>query len=198
VTLLGPDDPLPPSARRILVTGTSGAGKTTLARAIGTALDVPAVEIDALYHGPGWTVLPTFEQEVDRFSSGEGWVTEWQYREVKPLLLARADLLVWLDHSRWTVLRRVCRRTVVRWARREELWNGNRGPPLWTLLTDRDHIVRWAWRTHRRRVEDAMATAADSDPSVPDVVRLSGQRQVDAWVAGPLAAARHPSGPIQS
>jgi hypothetical protein len=95
-------------------------------------------------------------------------------------------------------MRQVIRRTVRRRLSRQVLWNGNREPPLWTLLTDRDHIVRWAWRTHRRRVDDAMATAADSDPSVPDVVRLSGQRQVDAWVAGPLAAARHPSGPIQS
>lgn len=198
MTLLGPDDPLPPSARRILVSGTSGAGKTTLARAIGSALDVPAVEIDALYHGPGWTVLPTFEQEVDRFSSGQGWVTEWQYSKVKPMLLARADLLVWLDHSRLTVLRRVCWRTLVRRVRQEELWNGNREAPPWTLLTNPDHIVRWAWRTHRQRVQEGMATAADPDPSVPDVVRLSGQRQVDAWLAGPLAAARHPSGPIQS
>jgi adenylate kinase family enzyme len=198
VALLGPDDPLPPAARRILVSGTSGSGKTTLARAIGTALAVPCVEIDALHHGPGWTVLPTFEQEVDRFSAGPGWVTEWQYSAVKPLLLERADLLVWLDHSRATVMRRVVRRTLVRRARRQELWNGNVEPPLWTFFTDHDHIVRWAWRTHRRRGHQALEVAADPDPAMPDVVRLSGQRQVNAWLAGPLAAACHPSGPIQS
>jgi hypothetical protein len=31
---------------------------------------------------------------------------------------------------------------------RQVLWNGNLEPPLWTILTDREHIVRWAWTTH--------------------------------------------------
>jgi adenylate kinase family enzyme len=180
------------------VSGTSGSGKTTLARAIGDALGVPAVEIDALHHGPGWTVVPTFAQDVDRFTADPGWVTEFQYHQVKPLLLERADLLVWLDHGRGTVMRRVIRRTLVRRARRQELWNGNVEPPLWTFFSDRDHIVRWAWRTHRRRENQALAVAADPDPAMPDVVRLSGQRQVDAWLAGPLAAACHPNEPIQN
>ncbi len=54
VPLLGPTDPLPHRPRRIVVAGTSGSGKTTLARRVGPVLDVPHVEIDALFHGPGW------------------------------------------------------------------------------------------------------------------------------------------------
>ena len=50
--LLGPADPLPPTARRILVTGATGAGKSTLRQTISTALQLPTVEIDSLHHGP--------------------------------------------------------------------------------------------------------------------------------------------------
>jgi adenylate kinase family enzyme len=44
---------LPVRPRRVLVAGTSGAGKTTLASRVAALLDLPHIEIDALFHGPG-------------------------------------------------------------------------------------------------------------------------------------------------
>lgn len=181
MAFLGPDDLLPPSAHRILVAGASGSGKTTLRVAIAEALGVPTVELDSLFHGPGWTRLPNFVPEVERFAAGPEWVVEWQYRSVKPMLASLADVLVWLDHGRWTVLWRVVRRTVVRRLRRQELWNGNLEPPLWKIFTDRDHIIRWSWRS---RVTARTQVAALSGLVV---VRLRGQRQVNAWLTGPVA-----------
>jgi hypothetical protein len=67
--------------------------------------------------------------------------------------------------------------------RRIELWNGNHEPPLRTIFTDRDHIIRWSWRTHRKRRLEPLAVAQRDSPAV---IRLSGQAQVDAWVRGPL------------
>jgi hypothetical protein len=102
--------PSPPS-RRILITGASGASKGTLRQVISNQLDPPTVELDSLHHGPSWTVRPTFIADVDRFTSTPDWVMEWQYSSVKALLLSRSDVLVWLDHTRWTVMQRVVRRT---------------------------------------------------------------------------------------
>ncbi len=52
---------------RVLVAGTSGAGKTTVARRVAVLIDIPHIEIDALFHGPSWTPQDTFESEVHRF-----------------------------------------------------------------------------------------------------------------------------------
>ena len=101
-------------------------------------------------------------------------------------LLVRADLLVWLDLPRRVVMARVVRRTLRRRVRREVLWNGNVEPPLRTFLTDRDHIVRWAWRTHPRTREWVTAACATRPDLV--VVRLTSRAQVSAWVDGPLRA----------
>ena len=182
--LLGPADPLPPTTRRILVTGPSGAGKSTLRQTISTVLQLPTVEIDSLHHGPHWTPRPTFAADVDQFTAGRCWVVEWQYAQVRALLLDRADTLIWLDHSRWTVTHRVVRRTLRRRIHRIELWNGNVEPPLRTIFTDRDHIIRWSWRTHRKRQREALEVAHRTGG--PLVVRLTGQHQVDTWVQGPL------------
>lgn len=182
--LYGPLDPLPPTTRRILVTGASGAGKSRLRETISTTLHLPTVEMDSLHHGPDWTPRPTFAADVDDFTSGPSWVIEWQYSKVRALLLDRADTLIWLDHNRWTVTQRAVRRTLRRRTHHTELWNGNYEPPLLTILTNRDHIVRWSWTTHRKRRREALDVAHRTGG--PRVVRLTGQTQVDTWVRGPL------------
>lgn len=83
--LLTAEDPLPGRPRRVVVAGASGSGKTTLASRVGEALQVPHVEIDGLFHGPGWTPRPTFPDEVRRFVSEPAWVTEWQCNQVRDL-----------------------------------------------------------------------------------------------------------------
>ena len=185
--LLGAPDPLPYRPRRVLVAGTSGAGKTTLARRIAAVLDCPCVELDALHHGPGWVPRPEFMDDVRRFTASAAWVSEWQYKPVRELLLQRADCLVWLDLPRAVVMSRVLRRTVRRRVRREVLWNGNVEPPFRTFLTDRDHIVRWAWRTHDR-TRTRVTAALQQRPDLP-VVRLVRRADVAAWVDGPLRSA---------
>ncbi len=140
--LHGPGDPLPRRPERVLVAGTSGAGRTTLARAVAEVLGCSHVELDSLHHGPGWTQRPEFE-DVARVAAASSWVSERQYAAVRELLLELADLLAWLDLPRRVVMKRVIRRTVGRRVRREVFWNGNQEPPFRTFLTDRDHIVRW-------------------------------------------------------
>lgn len=186
--LLGPADPLAYRPRRVLVAGTSGSGKTTVAGRIAVILDAPHVEIDSLFHGPSWTRRPEFEDDVHRFSAGPTWVTEWQYSLVRAHLADRADLLVWLDLPTLTVMRQVIRRTVVRRLRRQELWNGNIEPPLWTVVTDPEHIVRWAWRT-RHQTATRVADLLGRRPDLP-VVRLRSRTDADHWLRGPLRHAQ--------
>ena len=111
-TPLTADDPLPHRPRRVLVTGCSGSGKTTLAAALAVRLGIPHQELDALFHGSGWVPRPTFVAEVTALAATESWVVEWQYEQVRSLLLTRADLLVWLDLSGTRVFAQLLSRTV--------------------------------------------------------------------------------------
>ncbi|MBD8061955.1 AAA family ATPase [Oceanitalea stevensii] len=186
--MLRHDDPLPRRPRRVLVAGVSGAGKTTLARRVGSLVGAPHTEIDALFHGPGWVPRTEFLDDVRAFAAQDAWTTEWQYSEARPILAARADLLVWLDLPFTTVtLPRLLRRTVGRRVRREELWNGNVEPPLWTVLTDREHVVRWAVHT-RGKLRVRVPQLEEHAPHLV-VVRLRSPREVTRWVDGPLRAA---------
>lgn len=185
--LLGPDDDvvarLGRVPRRIAVAGVSGAGKTTLARRLGARLGVPHTELDALHHGPAWTPRPAFLDDVRALVAQDAFVTEWQYTTARPLVLARAEVVVWLDLPTRVTMRQVIVRTLRRSVRREVLWNGNVEPPLWRTWyrAPDENIVRWAWTT-RHKYRDLPAEVARDAPDVL-VVRLRSRREVERWLA---------------
>lgn len=67
---------------RVLISGVSGAGKTTAAKALQARLGLPRFELDAFHHGPGWVKRPEFEDEVAAFAAQPRWVTEDQYHHL--------------------------------------------------------------------------------------------------------------------
>jgi adenylate kinase family enzyme len=112
------------SMRRVSVIGTSGVGKTRLARMLAGRLAVPHIELDALFHGPGWQPREPedFRRDVDAATGGDGWVVDGNYHHlVQDTVLARADTVVWLDLPRAVVMWQVVSRTLLRIALRREL-----------------------------------------------------------------------------
>ena len=160
--------------------GTTGSGKTTLARRIGAVLDLPVTEMDALHHGPAWTPRPEFMADVETFSSADAWVCEWHYPDARELLADRADTLVWVDVAVPVTMTRLVRRTVRRRLRDEELWNGNKEAPLHTVFTDPEHVVRWAWRT-RHLARELVPALEVTHPQLV-VIRLHNSSDVDRFV----------------
>ncbi|MGH2481898.1 MAG: hypothetical protein ACRDHW_19775, partial [Ktedonobacteraceae bacterium] len=114
--------------KRIVIVGTAGSGKTTLARQLGTLLDIPAIELDALHWEANWTpaALPALRERVDMALSGAALVVDGNYSSVRDLTWGRADTVIWLDYNLWVVMTRVVWRTFSRIIARQELWNGNR------------------------------------------------------------------------
>jgi adenylate kinase family enzyme len=167
------------SPRRVLVTGISGAGKTTMARRLSARWNLPHHELDALHHGPAWTPRPDFASDVRRFAAQDRWVTEDQYHRVLgDLLWEYADTVIWLDLPRRTVMWRVLRRSLSRAVTRRELWNGNR--ERWRDWLRADHPIRWAWSQHGPR-SHTTADRVSRFPSVT-VVHLRTAREARRWL----------------
>ncbi|MEE8601723.1 adenylate kinase [Euzebya tangerina] len=166
---------------RIAVSGVSGAGKTTLARALAERLDVPHLELDSLAHQPDWERLPTpeFRDRVRDFCSQEGWTVCGTYPAVRDVVLLRAEVAVLLHPPRHRVMRRLVPRTARRMIMQEPLWNGNRERPRSLLhTTPEENILLWAWTTHGRR--PAQFTAEEQDPRWAHITFLRYDTDVTA------------------
>ncbi|HEY0935939.1 MAG TPA: AAA family ATPase [Trebonia sp.] len=177
--------------QRILVTGSTGAGKTTLARALAERLALPFHEMDALaFSGPGWQQNPHLVPDVARISSGPAWVFDsLGYPEVRDRLWSAADTVVWLEYSRAVVMRRVLRRSAVRTLLRRRIFGGN--VETFRAWFKADHPAWWAWVQYdARRAE--IAARCGSDRFAPlDVIRLGTPRAARDWLRSvPAAPAR--------
>lgn len=184
--VLSHTDPLPHPPRRVLIAGTSGVGKTTLARRLAALWNIPHTELDALHHGPHWTPRPTFAAEARELAAGDEWVTEWAYwsKGMKTVLGERADTLIWLNFSRPMAFQRLLRRTLKRQILRERLWHGNVEPPLYTFFTNpEENILRWGMRTHGKWIE-RMPTVDREFPHL-SIIELRTPREVRRWLTGP-------------
>src|SRR5437870_11583246 len=114
---------------KIAVVGTSGSGKTTVARALARRLGLPHVELDALFHGPGWTTTPVeeFRRRVASATETDGWLVDGNYESsLGDLVLERADTVVWLDVPPRVAPKRATRRTIRRIRAHEGLSSGKR------------------------------------------------------------------------
>jgi adenylate kinase family enzyme len=146
------------------VVGVSGSGKSTLGTDLAARLVVPFVELDAIFHQPGWTPLPEedFRRRVNAIASAGDWVIDGNYSAVLPLIWEHADTVVWLDPPRHTVMRRIIWRSARRAVARTELWNGNR--ERWrNLLTwdEQESVISWAWHHYPTYQERYSAAAQD-------------------------------------
>jgi adenylate kinase family enzyme len=176
------------------VVGCSGSGKTRLARSLARSLHVPHIELDAIFHQPGWTPLDddTFRARVEQATEAPGWVVDGNYSVVRDIVWQRADTIAWFDLPYALVMGRTIRRTIQRAVTRQELWNGNREhrSNMFSWRPEKS-MIAWSATRHgdyRRRYNDA-----ELDPrwASLDFVRLRSQRQADAFLAGVAITAPH-------
>ena len=169
---------------RVVVVGTSCAGKSTFARALAEASACPRIELDALHWGPNWQPKPAeeFRRLVAEAAGSEVWVADGNYGAVRESLWPRASAIVWLNYSYPRVLWQALARTVKRCITREPLWHGNR-ESVWRSFFSRQSILVWVSTTyHRRQREFAALRASGRFPHLT-WFEFRHPRQAQQWLA---------------
>ncbi len=163
---------------KIVISGTSSSGKTTLGRRLSAICGVTHIELDALHWEPGWTPAQpeVFRERVRQALARPTWIIDGNYGVVRDLTWGQAELMIWLDYPLPLVLWRLTRRTFQRRFRNEELWNGNR-EQLRMFFFSRESLYLWVLKTHRRHRREYPAQFA-SMPGLR-VARVRSPRELE-------------------
>lgn len=165
--------------QRVLVLGSGGAGKSTVAGEIGARLALPVVHLDQHYWRPGWIPLPPDEWAlvVSTLAAGDRWVIDGNYRGTVAIRLARADTVVLLDLPRALCLAGVLRRRL--------RYRGRTRPamaPGCAEQLDRE-FIRLIW-TYPKRSRPGVLAAIERAGLGERLIRLRSPRAVNRWLAG--------------
>ena len=141
----------------MIVIGSSGAGKTTLAKAIAKKLDIPHFELDSIFYQKNWQPLDTieFRNRVNMITEQQGWVICGNYftKLGGEEFWQKADTVIWCDYSFSLVFSRLVRRTFHRTITQQKLWNKNRESFITNFFT-RDSVILFMlrkWNEQKRR-----------------------------------------------
>jgi hypothetical protein len=164
--------------KRILVVGTSGSGKTTVAQEIASRLNLNHHASDDFYWQPGWqpAAIDRVDDLLDQVLAEPSWVLDGNFEHRWEDVWNQADQIVWLDYSFLRIIRQVASRNVYWLISQRPVWSGNR-MTLFRAVSGIRHSMTSFWRKrsiYPRYIAQLQHT---------EVVRFYSRHQTKAWLA---------------
>ena len=167
---------------RIHIVGTSGSGKTTVARKIAEKLGIKHIELDAINWQPNWTALPKeeFREKVKEVIEEGDWTIDGNYSAVRDIIWDKVDTIVWLDTPFLPVFLRVTWRTLTRILTKEKLWNNN--IEGMDALVGKYGMPGWVIKTHKKRRDEYPSLLTSPELENVEVKIFKSLKDANNWI----------------
>ncbi len=178
--------------RKVIIIGSGGAGKSTLARALGAILGVEVIHLDRYFWHPGWVETPReqWREIVAGLIARDAWVIDGNYGGTMDIRLPAADTIIFMDFPRWRCLWRVAVRLIryrgksrpdlplgcpeqLDWSFLKWIWGYPGTRPTIAKLLAEHAVGRTIIIVRSPREVDALLRALDRGQPVPDSLRFA-------------------------
>ena len=100
--------------KKIMLIGSGGTGKSTLARQIGQMLAIEVIHLDTLMWRSNWEIIYKDEQIAiqQKLVRKDEWIIDGNYGGTMDIRLREADTVIFFDYSRYLCLYRALKRMI--------------------------------------------------------------------------------------
>jgi adenylate kinase family enzyme len=163
--------------KRIAIVGSSGSGKSVLARRLGEILRIEVWHLDALLWKPEWVLTPREEQKQiqQQLVSKNSWIIDGNYNNTLDIRLEAADTIIFLDMPRMLCLYRVLKRRV--------MYHNRSRPDMQEGCKEKIDLafLKWVWQYPKSK-RPGMLEKLDVLAQNKQVIILNSSRKVEKYV----------------
>lgn len=163
--------------KRVLVIGSSGAGKSTFAKRLGEATGLKVIHLDKLFWSPNWVEMPKDqwrEKVVQTLEASDSWIIDGNYSGTLEMRLKKCDTVIFLDMPRivcvWRILKRVA---FYHKSTRPDMADGCDEKFDW-------QFVKWTWSYPTRSKPKVESLLKNSQKNV---IRLKSKKEIEGFFA---------------
>ncbi|WP_214699923.1 MULTISPECIES: DNA topology modulation protein [unclassified Exiguobacterium] len=159
--------------KRIMIIGSGGAGKSTLARQLGERLQLDVYHLDALMWRPGW-VMASREERISiqqQLVKKDEWIIDGNFGNTLDLRLQAADTVILIDLPRIVCIYRVFKRVV--------RYHGTTRPDMGASCEEKLDFafLKWVWNfPNIQRLQ--LLQQIEQHPTKLNLIHLKSSRAV--------------------
>jgi adenylate kinase family enzyme len=163
--------------KRILIVGSGGAGKSTLARRLGKILKIEVIHLDTLYWQPNWVKIekPKWYEILSELTEKDSWIMDGNYDSSLGVRIKNCDTIIFLDFPRLLCLYRVLKRRLT--------YRKTNRPDMAAGCNEKIdfEFIEWIWNYPKKdklKVEEVLKKIEDEKT----VIRLKSQTEVEKFL----------------
>ena len=110
-----------------MVIGCGGSGKSIFSKRLHEITGIELIHLDKHYWQPNWveTKKDEWEKKVNQLSAKEEWIIDGNYGGTMDIRLNKADVVIFMDRTRWLCLYRIMKRLIRNYGKtREDMRDG--------------------------------------------------------------------------
>ena len=164
--------------KKVLVIGSSGAGKSTFSRRLSEKTGLPLIHLDKLYWKPNWveTDKAEWKKIVEKALAGDSWIIDGNFSGTLPQRLEKCDAVIFLDLPRLLCIYRILKRVVTyQKGKRPDMADGCDEKFDWQFL-------KWVWNYPNRskpKIEKLLA----EHQNTKTIFRLKSTREIERFLS---------------
>lgn len=165
--------------KKVIIIGSGGAGKSTLARKLGELLGIKVYHLDALYWKPGWekTEHDVWKDTIAEILEKDEWIMDGNFGGTMEMRARGADSIIFLDYSTARCLYGIFKRRI--------MYHGKSRPDMTEGCPEKLDLefINWVAQYKRKKAPAIIELLKQYQEQGKTIYHFTAPGETDAFIA---------------